>query len=430
MTPLNDTPQPTNQSQKNGFAVDPIQATFRGGKHEPLHTWYPYLEGYSPEFVREVISTYAPHAQHIIDPFAGTGTTPLTVMQMGRKGFYCEINPVLRFLIQTKVKAYLADKDARKRVTSRLKALADQLEPTFLASSEDPGLIQTYSNTFGKSTFFDAETRSLVLRARTVVDTLHEEQSLLSDLFCVSVLGTIVASSNLIRAGDVKYRRSEAEWNKRIPFLTGVRQRLIRVASDLETVPIYTNKPCLLTDDARAIPIDDPIRLDALVTSPPYLNGTNYFRNTKMELWFLRELKTKKDLTDFRYKAVVAGINNVTNRKIGSIVPEPIKPVVRQLEKVAYDQRIPKMVVGYFQDMERIFDNIRAVLAEDSMIAVDIGDSIYAGVHVETDKLLAQLLELLGYELIDRVLLRRRSSRNKMEVSQVLLVFKYRGTTI
>src|SRR5690625_1931251 len=28
-----------------------IQSTFRGGRGSPLHEWYPYLEGYSPEFV-------------------------------------------------------------------------------------------------------------------------------------------------------------------------------------------------------------------------------------------------------------------------------------------------------------------------------------------------------------------------------------------
>ena len=46
--------------------VDPIQATFRGGKEKPLHDWYPYLEGYSPQFVESVIDTFAPSAKHIV----------------------------------------------------------------------------------------------------------------------------------------------------------------------------------------------------------------------------------------------------------------------------------------------------------------------------------------------------------------------------
>lgn len=43
------------------FDVDPIQTTFRGGEAEPLHLWYPYLEGYSPQFVEAIISHYAPN---------------------------------------------------------------------------------------------------------------------------------------------------------------------------------------------------------------------------------------------------------------------------------------------------------------------------------------------------------------------------------
>jgi len=39
-----------------------LQATFRGGKGSPLHDWYPYLEGYSPDFVRSIITTFAPAA--------------------------------------------------------------------------------------------------------------------------------------------------------------------------------------------------------------------------------------------------------------------------------------------------------------------------------------------------------------------------------
>ena len=35
-------------------------------------------------------------------------------------------------------------------------------------------------------------------------------------------------------------------------------------------------------------------KVDVIVTSPPYLNGTNYIRNTKLELWFLGYLKVKK----------------------------------------------------------------------------------------------------------------------------------------
>lgn len=63
---------------------DPIQATYRGGAADPLHDWYPYLEGYSPDFVNNTLRTFAPAATRVLDPFAGTGTTPLTAASSGR----------------------------------------------------------------------------------------------------------------------------------------------------------------------------------------------------------------------------------------------------------------------------------------------------------------------------------------------------------
>ena len=88
---------------ENPIAFDPIQATFNGGHHEPLHEWYPWLEGYSPAFVESVIGSYCPNAKTVCDPFGGAGTTPLTASRLGKKAYYTEINPVLQFLTASKV---------------------------------------------------------------------------------------------------------------------------------------------------------------------------------------------------------------------------------------------------------------------------------------------------------------------------------------
>ena len=427
MTHQNTYYQATYLDKDMIFAVDPIHTTFRGGNNEPLHAWYPYLEGYSPHFVREIIRTYTPNAQTILDPFAGTGTTPLTIMQMGRQGFYCEINPVLRFLIQTKTIVYLTSKEDRSLVIAALQLLLDKLEERLCSCQEDQVLIDTYTHTFGASIFFDNETKSLILRARTLVNQLFNQNILVGNLFCIAVLSSLVSSSNLIRSGDIKYRKSKSDWKKKVPFIVNIKEYLNRIIKDLQEIPVYNSHPYLISANANMIDTNKDIQIDAVITSPPYLNGTNYFRNTKMELWFMRDITTKQDLANLRYQAVVAGINNVTKRKIGLDIAKPIQETVQQLEAATYDQRIPKMVIGYFQDMEYIFTRLRTILTQNAIIAIDIGDSIYAGIHVPTDDLLVQVLELQGYTLVDRVLLRKRTSRNQAQVSQVLLVLKYEG---
>src|SRR5680860_546208 len=43
------------RKQLSLFGIDPIHVTFEGGKNLPLQSWYPYLEGYSPDFVEHII---------------------------------------------------------------------------------------------------------------------------------------------------------------------------------------------------------------------------------------------------------------------------------------------------------------------------------------------------------------------------------------
>ena len=53
--------------------IEPLDATFRDSNRAPLHSWFPYLEGYSPKFVDRVRIEYLPNAKRIIEPFAGSG---------------------------------------------------------------------------------------------------------------------------------------------------------------------------------------------------------------------------------------------------------------------------------------------------------------------------------------------------------------------
>ena len=134
----------------------------------------------------------------------------------------------------------------------------------------------------------------------------------------------------------------------------------------------------LVCNDARelAANIDEPV--DAIVTSPPYLNGTNYFRNTKIELWFLRELSSKTGLRALRDAAITAGINDVTNRKSNESFSVGLAPTLAKVMMAfsgnSYDQRIPMMVRAYFGEMSGVLENFHRVLRPNGIVAIDLGD--------------------------------------------------------
>jgi DNA modification methylase len=411
----------------SALPIDPIQATFRGGKAEPLQGWYPLLEGYSPQFVTRVMQEFAPNAEQVFDPFSGTGTTPLTVAAMGRLASYCEINPLLQFLTAGKALAATMPESGRESVARRLESLADDLSARVKDEEGDAGLLLAYGEVFGKSRFFDDDIFGKVLRLRKLLDALACEDAEVSHLATIAVLASLIPSSRLIRRGDLRFKTDKELKRCRKNLLRKVKERLLAMAADLRRLTPIAALPRLVCEDARCIGRIPLFGADAVVTSPPYLNGTNYFRNTKVELWFLRCLTSKQDLAGFRYRSVAGGINDVTAGKPAEAATLAVENLVRELGRCAYDQRIPMLVKSYFHDMAEVFGGIACHLRKGSRLVIDIGDSAYCGIHIPTHRMLAELLQEKGFDVEREITLRKRMSRGGMPLSQVLLVAHKRG---
>lgn len=403
---------------------DPIQATFRGGRHEPLHDWYPYLEGYSPAFVESVIRTYCPNTRVVFDPFAGTGTTPLAASRLGKRAYYAEINPLLQFLVASKVIALKLPDRQREQLAVRLAELADTFDSRLDKSRQDGQLSHTYRTTFGKSAFFEEHVFEDVLRCRALIDDMACKDPLPARFLTIAVLRSLIPASRLIRRGDVRFKTQTELARSRLQLRKEIRTALVRVASDLESLSQIDQPPTLLLENAKNLGRIPALSLDAVITSPPYLNGTNYFRNTKVELWFLRSLTERKDLSRFRLGSLTVGINDVTVSKPIREMPKSAIPVVRRLEEEAYDARIPRMAACFASEMHAFLQALGGHMDKGGTIVIDIGDSAYAGVHVPTDGFIVESLKTASFELTDELVLRQRYSRSQMKLTQKLLVFR------
>lgn len=403
---------------------DPVTVTFKGGAKEPFVRWYPYLEGYSPQFVKAILEKYAPTAQTVLDPFAGTATTAFAASQLNKLTYFCEINPVLQFISLTKVRIRRLKSLERSRladgliVTSNALSNLKEFQPDYI-------LHQTYLHTFGNSEFFDKLVYEQVLRIRTWIDRIALEKPLLADLMTIAVLAALVPASRMKRAGDLRYKRGN-ELHEIILLPEIVKQNVAQIATDIQgDVNGLQTDPILICENVQSLTYIPQLNVDTVITSPPYVNGTNYFRNTKIELWFLRCLRESDDLTRFRSSALTAGINDVTVGKLPTFSHPEVERIVEALEKDAYDQRIPRMISCYFNEITEAFRSISYHLTPNAVVAIDIGDSSYANIHVPVDDLLIICLQDIGFILEDKVILRKRWSRSGTPLKQVLLVFRF-----
>lgn len=406
--------------------IDPAQVTFSGGAKDPFRRWYPYLEGYSPEFVETVLQHFSPKAQTVLDPFGGTGTTAFVAAKRGIKSYICEVNPLMQFLFEIKAEVRLMDSPLRKDLSSRLEQLSREFPQQLDAFPPDSDLLARYENTFGTSSFFDEKNFYQILQARTFIDKVILEDTIIARLLTVAVLSSLIPCSLLQRSGDLRYKKGK-ELQKVSSFPDTVGLKLSEIIDDIRSESgSLSTKPLIISEDARQIATFPFLNIDTVITSPPYVNGTNYFRNTKIELWFLRCLENQNDLRHYRSQAITAGINDVTVGK-SSMPPDPaVGAVVAALEKNAYDSRIPRMIASYFAEVCEIFKGISKHMVPGGIVAIDIGDSNYNGVHVPVDDLLVKCLIPIGFCLEEMINLRKRRSKNGSPLKQVLLIFKYK----
>ena len=385
--------------------------TFSLNKSEPIHRWYPYVEGYSSCLIAEELKKFLvlkPNIETIYDPFCGTGTTSLVASTYGIESFYSESNPFMQTVIETKVNVV--------RMLDVNIAIPKLLEYRALIRTIK---IESFSSWNGFEKFFGESQLNELLTIKKLIS--QEDDVLVKCILTLALSAIVVKVSKMTRRGDLRYA-TEKEYREESVldcFIDKLDEMICDIQYHKAMVKCGTTK---VTDDARK---NDYVNaFDCVITSPPYLNGTNYIRNTKLELKLNDFILSEKDLPRFHSKGIVAGINNVSKRTTIDTVLPVVEPYLEQLQPVSYDARISKMVAGYFRDMDMVIQKLSTSIKPGGLFTMDIGDSQFAGVHIPTHQILSNICTQYGFYLYDEEILRERRSKNGMILTQRLLRYR------
>lgn len=399
--------------------------TFQESKRLPIHGWYPYVEGFSAPYVREVFSRFGTPAS-VYDPFGGSGTTQLAASVVGIPSWYCEVNPFMAFIANTKVDTSRAARAKPDQTASLLSEYAARLDSELEEWAGKVDLANYYA-AFPERDFFEERHIRELLGALHLAEDVAQSNAHIAALLRLSCAANAVHASNMTRRADLRRRRADEYKTRVVDVRSLVRGSVIRMAEDLWQHPKKTAPSTFIAADCRQITNKYDNHFELAITSPPYLNGTNYFRNTKIELWLLGFIASERELTMFRSQAVAAGINNVTKTRTAFQRFDAVEKVAEQLDEQATDKRIPLLVRHYFSDMREVMDSVHRVLQPGGRFVFDIGDSKFYGVHVPTDRILESLAADVGLEVESETVLAKRYSRDKSELVQRELVFR-KGT--
>lgn len=406
--------------------INASEVTFKAGKKEPFQRWYPYIEGYSPSFVTNLIQSNNLHDINVYEPFAGTGTTIFASDIEELNCLYSEVNPLLRLLISTKIAVQSLSIYKRQKLAAELTYTYEQIKNSL--GDIDKDLDKSYKTVFGKSIYFPDKVLHTILQYSFSIKKMST--GLLQDLLNLAIATILVPVSLLKKQGDLRFK-TKKELKTEIKKIDEVLPlKISEMAEDIQNMDytLHASHSCI-TPNAKLIGEVNSPKIGAIITSPPYLNGTNYIRNTKLELWFLGFLKTENDLRNLRDEILTSGINDVKSsyREAFSICNYSVllKNVVSELNEKAYDKRIPLMAVCYFSEMLQVFSALRPKLLPNAKLLIDLGDSIFCNVHIPTDKILIEILGQIGYKLNSNQVIRTRRSRNGSILSQFLISLTY-----
>lgn len=332
---------------------------FNKNKKEPFHRWYPFVEGYSKEFIQSIVKEMDRNNLVCLEPFSGSGTTALELQNCGIACFAFEVNPLMYLIARVKLEngyelerfEYWYDYIVKERSKKIV-----ELETEFNTLYQGEGK---------KKWNYNTDIGIAVEKLRQVIESISEV--IYKELFKVALAAILLDVSNLYRNGKcLSYKK---KWEDRKIVEKDVFDKfdekvLKELKCDIENSITRTkinNKERLYNQDSRigiANEVDDN-SIDLVITSPPYLNSRDYTDTYMLELKTLGFTKTSEEIKELREKTLRSHVqikwndtSNVNNELLENTLVE-LEEASKEIEK--WNDSIIDMVRLYFVDMQNIF---------------------------------------------------------------------------
>jgi len=399
---------------------------FVANKNERIHRWTNYLEGFSKDFVLEIIRKFKLNSTHtIMDPFAGSGTVNVCAKMKGIPSVGIEINPTIYRVLKTKISWDMDPQKVRQAyrlLSENLSQKSSMKPPEFLDSARQfhPGILEN------------------ILRIREQITKIKDED--LRKYFELAFQTILLPSSNLKRSPSIGYDKKKTKnLYPNLPFEL-FRLKIEEIADDLEFVQEKTNSrvPSFIYNaDSKRFDVVKQHRIDAVITSPPYLNSFDYPGNYKLEMGWMGDALSTSDLRALRDEMILC--DNVSRTMIKDYAKQPklfsndwidyiveaAKP--RMKERIGIRRKdYPILLRKYFEDIYSVLQKIYKTMNDNGKVAWVVGDSLILDVYVPTDLITMILAKMIGFKPVKIEIhrVRRSGIRRSFILRESVLYFE------
>ena len=343
----------------------------------------------APELALETLRSLNP-ASTVLDPMAGSGTVLRHAAEMGHKAIGRDLDPLA--VLMARVWTTKCDASAVRRTYERIVKKANSLDGDKVALPWIDGDAEAVA--FTKYWFGATQRRVLRSIAYAIASEQRASQSK-SDFAALDVVR--VALSRIIvtkeqcasLARDTSHSRPhKVAQRSSYDVYEGFARSLNSVLEKLLRFPVPKGSEVRISEgDARKTRLKSE-SIDAVLTSPPYLNAIDYMRGHRMSLiWFGYSLALLREV-----RGCAIGTERGLRKADFDVLK--LKTSFGDLDRLT--RRDSSMFDRYIRDVCAMVTESARVLRKGGCATFVVGNSCLRGVYVRNAEVVAAAAELAG----------------------------------
>lgn len=372
-----------------------------------LNEVFPYKEAFSPYLIEHLKNKFNCSIASVYDPFCGVGSSLLNSQIQICYGF------------DTSLFALSVAKAKLEKLEYKNLKKAEKIVKEFSANSDKDYPFPQWKS-FDK--YADKKRFNLIMdfvKSFKILDSkIYHFVSFL--VFC-----NLEKMLHFKKDGNgIKYRESKIK--DVVSYLKTLTLRAFALKKELDE----KHNKVIILKNCSSIENKPKDKVDCVLTSPPYANLFDYFEIYKMELWSSQIVTNYEEWKNLK-KSALRNNKNTALRQQDKIDNALLNQTIEILKNKALESSVLTMLNNYFFDMQKVLKNCFEVLKDNGFCFIVVGNSCYKGVPIQTDEILAQEAQKLGFECKEIIIARKlKTSSQQMKIIDSKAKFYLRESII
>lgn len=391
------------------------ELTFKYNLNSGRHGWLRLTPAYSVKLVNDILDNSDPGIA-VLDPFSGTGTTPLCAAYRGNNGTGIEINPFLEWLAQVKVDHY------DESILEECSRLVDDIV-TCISNGDAPPV--ALPPIFNIDRWWDNKELSFLGRLKAAINETGTGCTQYRNLLLVGFCRILIRLSNAaFNHQSMSFREKDTSQGAlfaHIPDFPG----MFREEMNCIFKSAYENPPGesdILLGDSRRISSLVSKKYDLLITSPPYPNRISYIRELRPYMYWLGYLANGREAGELDWSAI-GGTWGIATSKLAQwelpqdgFCPRYLKKTIDDIanSENKSGRLLSSYVARYFCDMWVHLREVANIMAVGAEVHYIVGNSVFYNVVIPVEVLFRDMLYEAGFEDVKILKIRKRNSKKEL----------------